>query len=476
MYNSEFEKKVQQRLSELDLTPPENLWDNIAAELPQRKRSYRWVLLLLVFTLAGSATGWWVARQQSAKPASALSPSSGNSSPTGAQMTSDPLKDPINNSDITTNNNSGAGNGRTAILLPAAPGSGYIHSSGQTAAIAISPQNRVNQWVSTPRPMRTPKKATINTTVPATDSLTVSDVATPETEVPAISLAERLAVAIPFTTVSTAQKAIPPIVADSAKMASPATSKPHTPEQKKRTANKWQLHWMIGGGWSSINKGLSKSSANPVGLFNSGNPQPILVVGSSRPENMGEWTPAFGFTTGLKVSKDMGKRWSFHTGLQYTYYTAGLSRGQRVDSPVQLQRNGILLSASYYYQGSGKSNTSNVRFHYLESPLTLQYTFNKRGRVKGFVEAGASLSYLLSTNTIVEDAVTRSFLPGTSVLNRWALSATGGVGARLSGFTIGTRFSYGFSSVVSPKIDVQRPISAFLYLQTPIQKLFGKHR
>ncbi len=49
MQNSEFEKRVQQKMEELKLTPTDAVWEKVAAGLPPEKKPRRWIIFFLLF-------------------------------------------------------------------------------------------------------------------------------------------------------------------------------------------------------------------------------------------------------------------------------------------------------------------------------------------------------------------------------------------------------------------------------------------
>ena len=60
MQENEFEKKVQQSMEELQLKPSDEVWQNVATAITQKKRnkSFFWIFSSLFFLLIAGILGW----------------------------------------------------------------------------------------------------------------------------------------------------------------------------------------------------------------------------------------------------------------------------------------------------------------------------------------------------------------------------------------------------------------------------------
>ncbi|HEY0749958.1 MAG TPA: hypothetical protein VGD26_02305, partial [Chitinophagaceae bacterium] len=74
MQEQNFEKQVQQKMEELNLTPSAPVWQKVNEEIRKKKDRRRLILWLFLFLLVGGGTVTWLVMDKPAKESIATSP------------------------------------------------------------------------------------------------------------------------------------------------------------------------------------------------------------------------------------------------------------------------------------------------------------------------------------------------------------------------------------------------------------------
>jgi hypothetical protein len=245
-------------------------------------------------------------------------------------------------------------------------------------------------------------------------------------------------------------------------------------------AVKWGLN--VSGGFSKIaqnsflhsfldptDKSLNSSSYNNPGAINGGGGGPAAFTNPQSPSHS-----SFAFKAGLTASKNFSKRSNLSIGIQYAYLSDKFKTGYQ-------QINNALLNARFnipaYYSGTAQQ-TFTDHFHFIELPVI--YDWRITGKTTHFlsVDAGASFSYLISTNALVYDTVAQGiYYHNKDQFNRGSINLISGFSyhARKKSFEliVGPRFTFSLQDIFKSNMDQRR---YFLYSGIEASMLFGKNK
>jgi hypothetical protein len=110
------------------------------------------------------------------------------------------------------------------------------------------------------------------------------------------------------------------------------------------------------------------------------------------------------FKLGFMAEMELNARSSMIAGLRYAYLSDRIKTGYRRDTVIQsssYQSNAPASINAIYSSTEQKAYTS--QYHFLELPVWYQLQLNRGKRVPVLLNAGLSLSYLVSTNGLVYD-------------------------------------------------------------------------
>lgn len=175
-------------------------------------------------------------------------------------------------------------------------------------------------------------------------------------------------------------------------------------KQEKKTS-KWTTGISFTAGISGTGSGLrlfpmalrdnvySSPVANPGG--------PVLFPPGPSHVNNG-----FSFGAGYAVKRNTGKRLSYSTGLRYNYYSTSIAVGARRSGSSITVSNGTggLITTNFFYSTAsstpalGSVQTYRNSYHFVSLPFDLEV---KLGKKPLYATAGLSLHYLAASNALV---------------------------------------------------------------------------
>ena len=254
-----------------------------------------------------------------------------------------------------------------------------------------------------------------------------------------------------------------------------------TAEQKKAPGKKLKTAWKWGltgsAGISNLNEGgffdgifdgilgVEKAMVADVSPVN--NPQsnvgPTAVV--YRPS---EIRKGLSFSLGAFVQKNITKRISISTGLQYRYYSNHIQVGNRIDSFAMVQNAFGSQNITQYYRAAPMPTTHRYtnRFHFVELPVSGHLQLNKGNRLPISWNAGLSLSYLVSTNALHFDSRTGLYYKDNDLLNRLQAGMSTGFAVTLLNASrvsiqLGPHLQYHFTDLMKPKVSDDKHLFYF---------------
>lgn len=381
-----FEKKVQEKLDELRLTPTPPVWEKIEQQLePERgrRRGLVWLFFLLALLTAG---GWWMTTQTGLGrriPVADAAPTMTGHAPRKPQQniatekkTNTGETKPLAPKTVAAKKENSIGAAiasanpekqraeenvvaRKNILL-----SGHLPNAGKRENNAVQNNNPINEEAPATQEQPAVKNAQPAST---TDSVAQSNSIEPKNETP-------------------------PAAADSAKKKAAAASK------------KWSNKILFAAGWSSVVSPAFSGSAAALDYYSGGS----IGIGNNRFYQASKLTKGFSFSIGYAKEKALAERLTFSVGLQYAYYSVRQSVGmyKLLDTAVRFQNAAVNLTGYYANAFSSSARLDNYvsyvsHFHVAELPIGLRYKVLKR--LPLWAAAGASYGRLLSSNALTFD-------------------------------------------------------------------------
>lgn len=186
-------------------------------------------------------------------------------------------------------------------------------------------------------------------------------------------------------------------------------------------------------------------------------PSPTAIIHKPSPIEKG-----FSFSVGAFVQKNLSKRFSISTGLQYSYYSTNIRVGNRVDSSASLQLQNAFgaLNVSQYYRSAPVPATREFtnRFHFIELPVSIYFQLNKGNRLPVFWNAGLSLSYLVSTNALHFDSQTGVYYKDNDLFNKLQANLSTGLSVSLWNKSkmpihVGPQLQYGLTNLMKQEVS-----------------------
>lgn len=132
------------------------------------------------------------------------------------------------------------------------------------------------------------------------------------------------------------------------------------------------------------------------------------------------FTKGFSFSTGAEATKKISNRFSFVTGLQYSYVSAGQLTGNFEDTMANISPGRIA-----FRQGSTNNYTN--RFHYISIPVNLQTRWFTYSHLSGELVTGISLIQMIATNALVYDTAVKMYYRKKSVFNKTGIAFNAGI-------------------------------------------------
>jgi Outer membrane protein beta-barrel domain len=168
----------------------------------------------------------------------------------------------------------------------------------------------------------------------------------------------------------------------------------------------------------------------------------------------------FSFSVGVFAQKNLSKRFSLSTGLQYSYYSTHMEVGVLVDSARMVQNALGATNVNQYYRAAPMSVTNSYtnQFHFIELPVQFHLQLNKGERLPLYWNGGLSLSYLVSTNALHFDGRTGVYYKDNDLFNKVQANLSTGFSASLWSKSkipvhIGPQVQYGFTNLINRDVS-----------------------
>lgn len=501
-----FEREVQQKMEELEFSPSEAVWTNVALAVGKEKKRrvpFFWLVLIPVILAAGTAGIYFASHPSGPTSITALPATTGLSTPQTAPS------------------------GPAVTPSAAAPESGAIQpktSSSATSSSPGAPLSSVTTSPNTPLPTKQREDAIAHRTSPINSGATASRPAIPATSTPSSTPAQtrgrgviaastgthlpashphRAAADQPGTIASTDGEIEqnPGLTKQATVTSAPGltptsgeehSSKPVSINLRPVTGNKapsilaaplspaagklslakkttlnlkhpWEAGFTAGIGVSSLNQNLFKGAGittNDSRVFS-----PAPVTAAANQTYTSKIQPDLSFWAGIFVQKALQKNISVSVGLNLHYYSTKVYTGDKVSntlaSSYYYSPGNYLLSLAaapgpgqtYPYYTAGDKQVFINRYYFLEIPGSIQWQITHSRIMPLFWEGGFSLSYLMSSNALYYNTHAGVYYKDAGVTNKtqFNISTALMIGIPYKGLDLqlGPQMQYGLTNLLN---------------------------
>ena len=419
MQENNFEKRVQQKLDELQLTPSEPVWQNIEAVI-RKKKERRLVFWFLPFLLVAGGWVWWQTKNVPQQTVAKTQPQQTFSKPhidQNTQTTNQKVQE-VNTKKPARNQTA------TAAQEHAQPqANNVVITSMKLIGIGkqIGKQKHIQHQVAEARKTKA-QKAAKNSNVNKHNDVVAAEVKNrnnafaAETHTPTqnntAGINKNQIVKLDSLQQQKAFKA------DSA-------AKP-IPQLNKNAETKKHLQWSVvsrigvskpvdallnGFGPKAMQTSYPAADYTSGGTYNGGNPD----SGYKQPA-----TPTSGtqFSIGALLKKSAGKKSFATVGLQYSFYSYYIEVGTELpaDSAMGLNR----VAGQKAFRNNGKQNQFKNTLHFIELPIGFEYQLLKKYPLH--VQHGITLSQLVSAKVLQYDYASSIYFQQSDDLRKTGIS------------------------------------------------------
>jgi len=236
---------------------------------------------------------------------------------------------------------------------------------------------------------------------------------------------------------------------------------------KVTTANKTHWHIIVGGGITSTNaKGTSKlaNSASYSDVTSPSTPGSGSNNGSSARADSTSLIvkPQTGYhlLAGISYEHTLSKRWKISAGLQYRFLSNTQKTGRSIDSTLKvLAQSNYTSSLSNLasidnFNYAGYSSTATNTAHWLEVPLTIEYTLNPSNKTKYYIDAGVSYAWMFASKWLIPDSRYSKLYYNNDFLNHHILNWQLGFGINtINGWKFGLKYQQSSTTVAEKFIE-----------------------
>ncbi|NML21074.1 outer membrane beta-barrel protein [Pseudoflavitalea sp. G-6-1-2] len=265
-------------------------------------------------------------------------------------------------------------------------------------------------------------------------------------------------------------------------------------EEKLKKTSKWSYGVVASGGGSHISKG------DPFDIFNKKNKEPENLAqnspttgvsgavgfnnGAATYNKPSEISMGFSYTVGGFVQRKVSERISFSAGLEYGYYSTKMEVGTLVNSPANVRSADQQdKHVNQYYQGRNNFMANSFvpmygippptetkkytnKYHFLELPVKMHWRVNDGEILPILVDAGFTVSQLLSTNALHYDGTNDFYYEDKSYFNKTQFGMNVGVSFALFNNSkhplwIGPTAKYQLTNLLSTKVSNGQHIWSF---------------
>jgi hypothetical protein len=428
MPDRDFDKSIQRKANELRLQPSPEVWERVAAQLNEkdRKRGFAWIWLAAAM-LAGGLSLWFFGPallNESPKTGQQAQHTTNKEHTKTSKQNSSPLNSSASNNPSTTSGNNDL-NSTSGSLSSSASSSNSASSVDKSTQ-----QNASDKTVSETIAFNASAKKKSKSRTAA------RPYAKTETELfvskePDFSVAannelideNRLSgKRIAFQLEKPASGSVEDNGAKEGDTKLSADLLASIPEKPSKKQDNWNLAFQMGGGSGSMREGLSNSYA-PRYESMAGNALLGPSVAAPLDPRPSDVKAGPSFQASIGISRPIGKKTSFITGLQYAYFSNRIEVGRKIDSSA-VNSNFRLqsISGTAAYTGAGNEGKAYYNaYHYLQIPLEIGLALDAKNRLSW--NNGIVLGYLISTDALHYNETAGAYYKDNELVNKFQTSA-----------------------------------------------------
>ncbi len=424
MPDREFEKSIQRKANELRLKPSPEVWERVASQLDEkdRRKGFAWIWLAAAM-IAGGLALWFINPtffNESAKPSISQTTGTSSRNNENANESNSTLSEtPSLRPSANPNANSTSANeldATQAATIDALIGQAEKPNHKRTGKTETPASLNVQGYAGTRPSARSQSNLSSAEASASTIQVTGLEVIPSQNNQELILTGKmpRLSNALPSRGIITPYDKLQ----GDTRLSNDLLAVNEVPIKKSQG---WDLAMQVGGGSGSLRDGLShpynmryETMAGGISLMPSGpgtnaalDPKPSSVRSG----------PSFQANVGL--SRALGKRTSFNTGLQYAYMSSRIEVGNKID-PSAMNSNFRLLniSASTAYTGVGNNGKAYYNaYHYLQIPLEIGWALDPKKKLSW--NNGVVFGYLISTDALHYDQSAGAYYQNNDLVNKF---------------------------------------------------------
>lgn len=397
-----FEKKVQEKLDELKLTPSAPVWEKIELQIKEEKKRRRGLLWFPFLIILFSGATWWLLgggeEKGAAVPSATLSPSDKAQSSTHDAVIAEQKKE-VPFIHVTPEQNKQSFHTDEIIKSD-----NTRETAFRTPLIKQKETQRRNQNLQQPT---VDKKSKTKTSIAqlliekVPNLAIVQNKSTPGNQ----TLIEKKD---PLQVDSTMQSQT--LLTDSIQV----PVKRDTVAAKRKVASlnkKWKFSLSVQAGWSSL--ASLQLSSRPLDYAS---PNQNTGSGfSNNPANPNSSTGNTAFVISAGLSRDISRRIRVRVGFNYATYRSQTKVGTFRPLDTMLRYQSAMVGVGGYYR-NGNQQDYTTRSHVLEIPVSLDYKLLRA--LPLYVSAGGAYGRLLKTNAITFDRTSNIYYENNQNFNR----------------------------------------------------------
>ena len=190
-------------------------------------------------------------------------------------------------------------------------------------------------------------------------------------------------------------------------------------KQSRQNKNHWFI--TVGGGLIKLKEGTSLFSTNQYATSPSQSTGVSNGGGSSASRSIPQANNGYSFGAGFLYCQSINTRWAINVGVQYHYLQSTQNVG--LDSlPIN--------SAQTYFSNIQSVGSKTNYAHWIQLPVSLQYTFNPSSKYQLQFSGGGSIAWAVAEQWLIIDKTNASFPYhyNSSLNNRFLANLHAGIG------------------------------------------------
>jgi len=452
MQENEFENSIRKKLDDLQFVPNEAVWKQVHARIEKDKRKRRFVILfwLMAFLLAGGGAILYFSGTEDSNNAE-LAQTEYHTRNNEKENKRESAKNDTNIDEKKTNDRSSIleitasktlkGDRRAfrktfsqSPLKTVIPGTGIAYNDEQELVKKQQEESGTN---------------TFNPPTKVTTEDTVDQVATEKT---------------------TIDSAVKPLPEQEIKTAATDTSvslatNNNVPASKKPANKQWTFGVSVFAGISDNISSIKILGNNNNMLADYANAFPSQGTGGLN-NSIGnlklKYKRGFSYSLGATATKQLSKRFSFSTGIEYLYLSSVSKVGNKSTTQASIYDSTLNKSSEVKeYFGAGETVSFVNKYHLVQIPLSVNFQLNKSVLRPILFNIGLSPGWLVGSKALYANNKERMYYEEDEQLKKFVLSGQLGLQFTVANssryrFTAGPALQYSFTDIAKPVIQSEQ--------------------